>query len=130
MLVRLNCARVNAMASTRKDQRNRQIAGRQAGADNAAHSDHLVSSKPSDGNGDFIDQTVSIWQKHAKRQLTRQDGREIIDNMSGFFRVLREWDRSERRAKTSKRPLATECSGKASSPEGTAYESSNLAPSD
>src|SRR5258708_5957206 len=109
------------MASTRKDQRNRQIVGRPAGADNAAQSDPLMSPGASAESGDFIDQTVTIWQKHTQRQLTRQDGREIIDNMSGFFRVLREWDRAERRAKTT-RPLLTErC--KASSNDYTAYHS-------
>jgi hypothetical protein len=48
--------------------------------------------------GDFIDQTVAFWQKRSKRQLTREDGREIIENMTGFFRILQEWDRAERAA--------------------------------
>ena len=46
--------------------------------------------------GDIIDQTIAIWQLRTKRQLTREDGREIIENMTGFFRILQEWDRVDR----------------------------------
>ena len=49
--------------------------------------------------GDFIDQTIAIWQPRTKRQLTREDGREIIENMTGFFRILQEWDRVDRAKK-------------------------------
>ncbi len=49
--------------------------------------------------GDFIDETVAFWQRRSKRQLTREDGREIIENLTGFFRVLQEWDRAERAAR-------------------------------
>jgi hypothetical protein len=53
---------------------------------------------PAGAGGDFIDETIAIWQKRSKRPLTREDGREIIENMTGFFRVLLEWDRAERAA--------------------------------
>jgi hypothetical protein len=56
----------------------------------------------SGGREDFIDQTLATWQPLAKRQLTREDGREIIENMTGFFRILLEWDRAERAAKNPK----------------------------
>lgn len=49
--------------------------------------------------GDFIDQTIAIWQPRAKQQLTREDGREIIENMTSFFRILQEWDRVDRTKK-------------------------------
>jgi hypothetical protein len=49
--------------------------------------------------GDFIDQTIAIWQPRTKQQLTREDGREIIENMTGFFRILQEWDRVDRAKK-------------------------------
>ena len=51
--------------------------------------------------GDFIDQTIAIWQPRTKRQLTREDGREIIENMTGFFRILQEWDRVDRAKKNT-----------------------------
>lgn len=56
----------------------------------------------SGGSEDFIDQTLATWQPRTKRQLTREDGREIIENMTGFFRILLEWDRAERAAKNPK----------------------------
>lgn len=53
--------------------------------------------------GDFIDQTIAIWQPLTKRQLTREDGREIIENMTGFFRILQEWDRVDRAKKDTEK---------------------------
>jgi hypothetical protein len=53
---------------------------------------------PSDEGGDLIDRTIAIWQQRTTRTLSREDGREIIENMTGFFRVLQEWDRAERAA--------------------------------
>lgn len=47
---------------------------------------------------DFLDETIAVWQPHTERALTREDAREIIENMVGFFSVLQEWDESERRA--------------------------------
>jgi hypothetical protein len=52
--------------------------------------------------GDFIDETVAFWQQRTKRKLTREDGREIIENMTGFFRVLLEWDRAEAEGKAAR----------------------------
>lgn len=44
----------------------------------------------------LLDETIAIWQPRAPRRLTREDARQIIENMTGFFSVLREWDRAER----------------------------------
>jgi hypothetical protein len=58
--------------------------------------------------GDFIDETIAIWQKRTRRRLTREDGREIIENMTGFFRILQEWDRAERSGKNRSSQLSAE----------------------
>lgn len=58
--------------------------------------DATVASEVTEG--DFIDETVTYWQKQTSRELTREDGREIIENMTGFFRILLEWDRAEQAA--------------------------------
>jgi hypothetical protein len=50
---------------------------------------------------DLIEETRVFWQSRTDRVLTREDGREIIENLTGFFRVLSEWDRVER-ARTKK----------------------------
>jgi hypothetical protein len=52
---------------------------------------------------DFISETVAVWQKQTKRVLTREDGRQIAENMMGFFRVLQEWDRADRMKNSLKR---------------------------
>lgn len=46
---------------------------------------------------DFLDETIAIWEPRAGRRLTREDAREIVHNLAGFFRVLQEWERAERR---------------------------------
>lgn len=43
----------------------------------------------------FIDETLAYWQPRAQRQLTREDAREIIENVSGFFSILQEWAAAE-----------------------------------
>ncbi len=40
-------------------------------------------------------QTIATWQAWTERKLTREDGRKIIENVSGFFSILQEW--SEKR---------------------------------
>jgi hypothetical protein len=52
---------------------------------------------PRNKEGDIIDRTIALWQKHAPHALHREDGREIIENMTGFFRLLDEWDRTKTR---------------------------------
>ena len=49
---------------------------------------------------DFLDQTVNFWQPRISQELTREDGRQIIENVSAFFRILLEWEAAERRAAT------------------------------
>ena len=46
---------------------------------------------------DFNQRTCDFWQPRASRQLTDEDAREMAENLSGFFRLLDEWDRGARR---------------------------------
>jgi len=88
------------MHSTRKHPR--------AAADpdaNKTVSCELAGCGPSVEKGDFINQTIAIWQKRTERKLTREDGREIIENITGFFTILQEWERKERTAGFAKRPV-------------------------
>lgn len=57
--------------------------------------DQIVDSA---AGGDFLDQTIAVWQRYADRPLTREDAREITYNVVGFFSILREWAEEERRA--------------------------------
>ena len=47
-------------------------------------------------NDEFIKYTLEVWQPRTPRRLTEEDAREIIDNITGFFKVLIEWDEKER----------------------------------
>ena len=51
------------------------------------------SSQPPD---DLIEDTLRVFQPRTERRLTREDAREIAHNLTGFFKVLVEWDRRER----------------------------------
>jgi hypothetical protein len=48
-------------------------------------------------NKDFNQRTLDLWQPRISRKLTEEDAREMTANMSGFFRLLVEWDREARR---------------------------------
>jgi len=41
---------------------------------------------------DLLDRTLEVFQPRTSRRLTREDAREISHNLTGFFRVLMEWD--------------------------------------
>jgi hypothetical protein len=45
----------------------------------------------------LIDDTIDVWQPYTSRRLTREDARQITENVCGFFNVLLEWTRAERR---------------------------------
>lgn len=45
---------------------------------------------------DLIEETLRVFQPRTERRLTREDAREIAHNLTGFFKVLVEWDRRER----------------------------------
>jgi hypothetical protein len=45
----------------------------------------------------FLDKTIALFQSRTDRTLTREDAREMIENVTGFFRILGEWNRQEAR---------------------------------
>ncbi len=47
--------------------------------------------------GKQIARTRQIWQPRLGRDLTDEDARQIMHNVAGFFGVLAEWARAERR---------------------------------
>jgi hypothetical protein len=42
-----------------------------------------------------LDETIEFWTPIARRDLTHEDARQIRENLTGFFRVLRRWDAAE-----------------------------------
>ena len=51
----------------------------------------------------FLQETIDLWQPHYKEKLTEEDAREIIQNLTGFFKLLNEWDKEQRKIETGKR---------------------------
>jgi hypothetical protein len=44
---------------------------------------------------DLIRRTREVWQPRLGRDLSREDARQIAENMIGFFSVMAEWSRTE-----------------------------------
>jgi hypothetical protein len=42
-------------------------------------------------NDNLIDRTIALWQPRLGRDLTREDARQILKDVTGFFSVLHEW---------------------------------------
>ena len=54
------------------------------------------SVKPSNtANNNLIDRTIETWQPRLDRDLNREDARQIVENVTGFFSILAEWARAE-----------------------------------
>jgi hypothetical protein len=48
--------------------------------------------------GKQIARSRQVWQPRIGRDLTDEDARQIIHNVTGFFGVLADWSRAERLA--------------------------------
>ena len=46
-------------------------------------------------NDNLIDRTIETWQPRFDRNLSREDARQIFNNVTGFFSILAEWSRAE-----------------------------------
>jgi hypothetical protein len=46
-------------------------------------------------NDNLIVRTREVWKSRFKRDLSREDARQIADNVTGFFAILAEWSRVE-----------------------------------
>ena len=53
----------------------------------------MKSSTPANNN--LIDRTRDVWQRRLGRNVSQEDGRQILENVTGFFAILAEWSRFE-----------------------------------
>jgi hypothetical protein len=44
---------------------------------------------------ELIRRTCRVWQPRLDRDLSREDARQIAENVTGFFGLLAEWSRAE-----------------------------------
>jgi hypothetical protein len=47
----------------------------------------------------FLDEGLQFWRSRTSRKLSREDVRQTVENLCGFFAVLRDWDAAERQGK-------------------------------
>ena len=47
-------------------------------------------------NDNLIDRTREVWKPRLGRDLSREDARQIAENVTGFFTIRAEWSRTER----------------------------------
>jgi hypothetical protein len=74
--------------------------------------------KPSHAaNDNLIDRTRKVWQSRLGRDLTKEDARQIAENVTGFFAILAEWSRAEMPV-----PANDTCKPAASDNEEARYE--------
>ena len=61
--------------------------------------------KPSHAlKNDLIDRTLEVWQPRLGRDLTREDARQIAENIVGFVEILNEWRIEEATASMGRQP--------------------------
>jgi hypothetical protein len=41
----------------------------------------------------IINQTIAFWSERSGQELSSEDARQMVANVSGFFNVLAEWER-------------------------------------
>ena len=46
-------------------------------------------------NDNLIERTRQVWQPRLRRDLSREDARQIVENVTGFFNILAEWSQAE-----------------------------------
>ncbi|TPK35984.1 hypothetical protein FJ492_25645 [Mesorhizobium sp. B2-5-4] len=69
--------RASVMKTTRRD------AGRQVEAN--------PSSKARAVDDALLERTVQLFEARSGRSLSKEDRHQIVENVSGFFRILPEW---------------------------------------
>jgi hypothetical protein len=45
---------------------------------------------------ELIVQTIATFERLSGRAISREEARQAVENISGFFRVLQEWAEAER----------------------------------
>jgi hypothetical protein len=58
-------------------------------------------------NDRLLCHTCEVWEPRLGRRLTREDARQIVENVSGVFALLAEWSRAETLPRANERPYAS-----------------------
>jgi hypothetical protein len=52
-------------------------------------------------NHNLIDRTRQVWTSRLGRDLSREDARQMAENVTGFFAILAKWSQAEQLAAAS-----------------------------
>lgn len=66
---------------------------------------------PVPANSPLIDSAIGFWQPRSPRPLAREDARQIVENMTGFFSILLEWEAQDREARKAASGVGTQITG-------------------
>ena len=58
------------------------------------------------GTEKLIDSTMRLWQQRMRRDISREDARQIIEQVTGFFDVLKEWERDSSAANDNRATIS------------------------
>jgi hypothetical protein len=72
-----------------------------------------MKSSPAE-NDNLIERTRQLWTPRLGRDLSRDDARQIDENVTGFFAILAEWSRAERLAANDNNARIAPVGGEAS----------------
>lgn len=81
------------MHRDRRYRRQAEADDQGRGADNGLATQTMAPLRQSPD--DQIGTALTFWQTRCSKVLKPEDGREILDNLKGFFSVLAEWQRAE-----------------------------------
>lgn len=57
----------------------------------------------------FLRETGRFWEMYGDQKFTSEDAREAVENISGFFQLLAEWQAAERKAAEENREGGESC---------------------
>jgi chemotaxis regulatin CheY-phosphate phosphatase CheZ len=54
-----------------------------------------------DSKRELIEETKRFWQARTGKPISDEDAREMIENITGFFKILIEWDKKAKNQPSS-----------------------------
>jgi len=76
-----------------RHRRDSETGGQEHGAARAVRRSSM--KPPQSASDNLIDRTRHVWKARLGRDLSREDARQIVANVTGFFSLLGEWSRAE-----------------------------------
>jgi hypothetical protein len=55
----------------------------------------------------LIDETAEFWEARSGQAINREDARQIVENVTGFFRLLQMWQAQEREVTIRLQPVCS-----------------------